>query len=489
MGFSEHVSWLLEGVDSWNERRRQEKFVPYLSDEELSNKLLATGITDSDGKPNLSWIDLSNALLSGCNLEDVKFLQANLSGANLRGSRLEGASLVAANLSHSNLSEANLSTAQLAFADLEGANLDDCILDGAYIGDANLVGARLTRSRPWRANIWSNDDPLWHGSQISLIGGISRVDDLLQSINTLKTYYASIREGHEATIFYFRGEAEDSWDLRPSVMRKLEGADDSLREVEARMLVELQTQRAEDFVESTSALEQMVIAQHHGLPTRLLDVTRNPLVALYHATREGGKPAMNGQVHIFAVPESRVRSFNSDTVTVIANFARLRRAEQNLLLGKKSEDTQGDANPWAGNLQQAIHGSPYVLAMNRLYQFIRLEKPSFAERIDPKDFLRIFIVEPQQSSERVRAQSGAFLLSAFHEAFDEQTITALYPTLRVYHHYTLPVDCGSKSTISEDLATLNITDESMFPSLDQTATSIRHTHQDRRTQMKSNETL
>ena len=31
--------------------------------------------------------------------------------------------------------------------------------------------------------------------------------------------------------------------------------------------------------------------------------------------------------------------------------------------------------------------------MNRLYQFIRLEKPSFQERIDPIDLLRVVIVK------------------------------------------------------------------------------------------------
>lgn len=45
------------------------------------------------------------------------------------------------------------------------------------------------------------------------------------------------------------------------------------------MLLELMLQRPEDFAAAPTALPQWVLAQHRGLKTRSLDVTRNALVA------------------------------------------------------------------------------------------------------------------------------------------------------------------------------------------------------------------
>ena len=116
------------------------------------------------------------------------------------------------------------------------------------------------------------------------------------------------------------------------------------------------------------------------------------------------------------------------------------------LLGKTKEETIGDTDP--AHRTGLQRDEPYALAMNRLYQFIRLERPSFSERIDPRDLFKVFIVEPQQSLERVRAQSGAFLISAFHEHFEEAAIRAWNDGIPLYHHYTLTVPSEYKDANS-----------------------------------------
>ncbi len=282
---------------------------------------------------------------------------------------------------------------------------------------------------------------------------VNSVKELLDLIKTLQIFYNNTKAD---TLFYFRGEYENDWQLRPSIMRN-----NSPTGSESRMLIDLIAQRPEDFNERSSAIAQWVLAQHHGLKTRFLDITSNPLVALFHACEKSEKSAStskDGRLHIFGIPPWLVKPFNSDTVSVIANFAKLPIYDQYALMGK--------------TCMHLPHDTSYNTAMYNLCQIIRTEKPYFSARIDPRDFYRVFVVEPQQSSERIRAQSGAFLVSAFHQRFERDEILKWNEGIPVYAHYTLDIPKESKAEIMEELRLLNVTRQTLFPGLDSSAAAI-----------------
>ncbi len=95
MANQKHLDLLKQGVEEWNEWRKEETFQP----------------------------DLSGAELSGADLSEINLYRANLYGARLMGTILYRANLIRACLDHAFLAEANLRSAQLSEADCANADL------------------------------------------------------------------------------------------------------------------------------------------------------------------------------------------------------------------------------------------------------------------------------------------------------------------------------------------------------------------------------
>ena len=494
MANRKHIKWLLQGVESWNKRQNKNRFRADLSDINLYTEFKKAGKLDGVGNIPLArikliqsnfsncWfsngdpaagVDFSRAQLGGSDFSNASLRQSKMVGAVLSGTNLDNADLCCADLRESTLSGARMRSANLTHADCRSAflaksDLEDALLCYAKLNDTNLIdanleGADLMCSEPWEAILFGSDDSSCCDVGRQDCCTIECIAGLILRLSELKDQYPLGRE------FYFRGESNEKWDLRPSVMREKNG-EFPYRDSEATTLLELISQRPEDFAGTRTALEQWVLAQHHGLKTRLLDITRNPLVALMGACGRLGdkleRADSNGCLHVFCVPRNLIKPFNSDTMAVVANLAKLSREEQDYLLGTRAEN-----DPHSIFTDEAFDKF-YDDIMRRLYHFIQQERPTFSERIDPRDFFRVFVVEPLQSFNRIRAQSGAFLVSAYHERFEQSAILDLNPGTPIYDHFQFQIPVDRKEQILRELKLLNVKRETLFPELGEAAKAI-----------------
>lgn len=102
----------------------------------------------------------------------------------------------------------------------------------------------------------------------------------------------------------YRGHSSKKYDLMPSLGRHIKHPDGSmcaptyLRGREIEILEEFRGESVPFIIDrNRTMLDVMVLAQHHGVPTRLMDWTTNPLVALYFAVKNVNRDA-DGVVYI-----------------------------------------------------------------------------------------------------------------------------------------------------------------------------------------------
>lgn len=181
----------------------------------------------------------------------------------------------------------------------------------------------------------------------------------------------------EEDFVYYRGQSCLCWDLKPSILREEQPL--SPLHDEHFLMNEASRKLWNETSNLNNYLEKMIFFQHYGLPTRLLDVTFNPLIALFMACDGEKEQEKDGVVYCGYSHEQQN--------TKIADFT-----------------------------------AKYIFEHRLQYHDVAFGKLAEKEKFNIEDFTEPLFILPPISNPRLETQNGGFIMSPlFEKVVDDKT--------------------------------------------------------------------
>lgn len=251
---------------------------------------------------------------------------------------------------------------------------------------------------------------------------ISTIDNLLEVVNGLPNS------------FMFRGQSNAGWPLQSSLERVVgnKWSSHEAQKFEEFSLSQFKSKfhlYDKENVQPSSKLAWLSIMQHYGVPTRLIDFTESPYVALYFAL-EGYSAQTNVSLALYAIDYSDI-------------------LEKSITHIKTKNINFRETRATVFEKQDCI----------------------FDEFVDPIAYDIAWVAEPKQLNARLDRQAGSFLLSGNRGMRVEEVLSSpLYKDSLKFKYVLAPeLHVGVFALLRK----MNITSKSIYGDLDGLARSIR----------------
>lgn len=293
---------------------------------------------------------------------------------------------------------------------------------------------------------------------------ISSVSSFINEVNNIKD---KLHEDGSNEELFFRGQKADFWNIIPSIFRE------NYLSVEHILMQVPLLKTPYEFISIDNNFEIMTKYQHYGMCTRLVDLTTNPLVALYFACEKYGNVRYiirdnEGNIENNEKKEAFGVIYYNHNYPIAATDIKVK------IISALSHIDLSKENTFHSVLDQLVEQK--IISNN--------ERERWGNEDNYQEFINIiqnnYVVNPSYSNERLARQNGMFLLAGcfnfnYISPIKNSTLEKGYIDLRYEFDKTffyIPGD--KKESILNELDTYNINESTLFPELEHQLNYIKY---------------